>query len=149
VMMGDGITLEDFVELNSLVSGINQKVNDIHKWINGNGQPGARDRMTKMEHSLDRTAALTETNSIHIAELGKAIAELKENCASIRANAESAANKAAELAIDKHRNSPLHNLGWQMWSNPKVLLPWSLVIVLIVYLVFSGHVSIVDLTTIF
>jgi hypothetical protein len=116
------------------IAVIKEKTEQIHRFVDGNGREGARDRLTRVEGILERSARLSEDNAKAISMLQGMIGEMEQS-----------AHSAAKKVLAEHEKGPEHNLKFQMlWltvKDPKFVLGFVAVILLIIDLASHGFIS--------
>lgn len=68
---------KDIGKLEGIIEGVSISLNRIEKDLHGNGQPGAMQRITRIEENLENLAETVKANSETINTLAQSISELK------------------------------------------------------------------------
>jgi hypothetical protein len=68
---------KDIGKLEGIIEGVSTSLNRIEKDLHGNGQPGAMQRITRIEENLENLAETVKANIDSINTLAQSISELK------------------------------------------------------------------------
>ena len=119
---------------------IKERTRDICRFIDGNGREGARDRLTRVEATLERSADLSESNARSISMLQGMIGDI-----------EKLSTGCVKEALKKHEEGPKHNLKFQVLlltvKDPKFVLIALVMILLVIDLVSHGTIKLPLITS--